>query len=149
MKKPALLAGALLCAFTAQAAHAAPPAALSVSDCWIRAMPPNLPSSGYFVVTNNGDKPASLTGAETPAFGMAMLHKSESNGSTATMSHVDAAEVPAHGTLRFAPKGYHLMLETPGKPLKIGSTIPLSLTFADQSTITTNCAVKPASALGN
>ena len=35
-------------------------------------MPAKLPSSGYFVVSNSGDKPATLTGAETPAFGMAM-----------------------------------------------------------------------------
>jgi len=95
MKKPAFLAGALLCAFTAQAAHAAPPAALAVSDCWIRAMPPNLPSSGYFVVTNSGDKPASLTGAETPAFGMAMLHKSESNGSTSDSGSGTASMAPS------------------------------------------------------
>jgi copper(I)-binding protein len=112
-------------------------------------MPSNLPSSGYFVVANDGDAPAKLVGAETPAFGMAMLHKSESNGSTATMSHVEFADVPAHGTLRFAPKGYHLMLEDASKPLKVGSTIPLSLTFADHSKVSTTCTVKPASALGN
>lgn len=139
----ATLLGALL---GAPLAHAA---SLSVSDCWIRSMPPNLPSSGYFTVSNDGDAPASLVGAETPAFGMAMLHKSESNGSTATMSHVASAEVPAHGTLRFAPKGYHLMLEDASKPLKVGSTIPLSLTFADHSKVSTTCTVKPASALGN
>ena len=142
MKKIIVLAGALL---SAPFAHAA---TLTVSDCWIRSMPPNLPSSGYFVVSNGGDKAVSLVGAETPAFGMAMLHKSETSGTTATMSHVEAAEVPAHGTLRFAPKGYHLMLEDAPKPLAIGSTVPLTLSFDDHSTISTTCTVKPASALG-
>jgi len=143
MKKIAVLAGALACASFAQAAT------LEAHDCWVRAMPPNLPSSGYFTVANNGDKPATLTAAETPAFGMTMMHKSESKNGTATMSPVDSVDVPAHGTLSFAPKGYHLMLEGADKPLQVGSTIPLSLSFADHSTISTTCAVKPPSALGN
>jgi periplasmic copper chaperone A len=127
-------------------AHAA---TLEVRNCWIRSMPANLPSSGYFVVANNGDQPATLTDVQTPAFGMAMLHRSESNGSTSTMSHVASAEVPAHGTLAFAPSGYHVMLEDAPKPLKIGSTIPLTLTFSDHSSVAATCTVKPPSALGN
>jgi periplasmic copper chaperone A len=126
-------------------AHAA---TLEVRDCWIRSMPSNLPSSGYFVVANNGDRPATLTGVATPAYGMAMLHRSESNGSTSTMSHVDTAEVPAHGTLAFAPSGYHVMLENAHQPLKIGASVPLTLTFSDHSSIATTCAVKPPSTLG-
>jgi copper(I)-binding protein len=65
------------------------------------------------------------------------------------MSHVDSAEVPAHGTLAFAPSGYHVMLEDAPKPLKIGSTIPLTLTFSDHSSVVATCMVKPPSALGN
>jgi copper(I)-binding protein len=148
MKKNMLLnagAVALAALLATSAAHAA---TLQVRDCWIRSMPPNLPSSGYFTVVNETDKPASLTGAETSAYGMAMLHRSESNGSTATMTMVESAEVPAHGTLAFAPKGYHLMLEQPSKAVKVGATVPLSLTFADNSKLDTTCIVKPASALG-
>ncbi len=147
MKKRTLIHAGLLAA-SAMAVSSTQAATLSAHDCWIRLMPASLPSSGYFVVSNNGDKPATLTGAETPAFGMAMLHKSTSNGSTSTMSMVESAEVPAHGTLAFAPSGYHLMLEDAPKPVKVGSTIPLKLTFADQSSIETTCAVKPASTLG-
>lgn len=88
MKKIAVLASALVCASFAQAAT------LEARDCWVRAMPPNLPSSGYFTVANNGDKPATLTAAETPAFGMTMMHKSESKNGTATMSAVDSVDVP-------------------------------------------------------
>jgi periplasmic copper chaperone A len=142
MKKIAVLVGTLACASIAQAAT------LEARDCWVRAMPPNLPSSGYFTVANNGDAPATITAADTPAFGMTMMHKSETKSGTATMSHVDSVDVPAHGTLSFAPKGYHLMLEEPGKPLKIGSTIPLTLTFADKSTLKLDCAVKSAATVG-
>ncbi|WP_244813589.1 copper chaperone PCu(A)C [Caballeronia sp. Lep1P3] len=146
MKKTAAFIGALA-AFSAMfsTAHAA---TLEARDCWVRAMPPNLPSSGYFVVANDGDKPATLTAADTPAFGMTMMHKSENKGGTATMSPVASVDVPAHGTLQFAPKGYHLMMEEPGKPLKIGSTIPLTLSFADKSSVKVDCAVKSAATLG-
>lgn len=143
MKKIAVLVGTLACASLAQAAT------LEARDCWIRAMPPNLPSSGYFTVANNGDKPATLTAAATPAFGMAMMHKSESKSGTATMSPVDSVDVPAHGTLSFAPKGYHLMLEEAAKPLKVGSTIPLTLSFADKSTLDMKCEVKSPATVGH
>ncbi len=146
MKTTAVLLGALACASFASLSQAA---TLEASDCWIRAMPPNMLSSGYFKVSNSGDTPATLTNADAPAFGMTMMHKSETKGSTATMSHVETVDVPAHGTLQFAPKGYHLMLEQPSKPLQVGSTIPLSLSFADKTTLKVNCAVKSASTVGN
>ena len=131
-----------LCALAASGAQAA---TLEAHDCWIRSMPANLPSSGYFVVSNSGDKPATLTGAETPAFGMAMLHKSTSNGSTSTMSMVESAEVPAHGTLAFAPSGYHLMLEQPTRPLKPGDEVSITLHFAGGASTTAQFAVRPPS----
>ncbi|SAK63653.1 hypothetical protein AWB77_02296 [Caballeronia fortuita] len=143
MKRIAVFAGALACVSISQAAT------LEARDCWVRAMPPNLPSSGYFTVANNGDKPATLTAAQTPAFRMTMMHKSDSKNGTATMSPVDSVDVPAHGTLSFAPKGYHLMLEEPGKPLKVGSTIPLTLSFADKSTLDVNCEVKSPATVGH
>ena len=83
MKTTAFKHAALAALVFSSCAHAA---TLEVRDCWIRSMPSNLPSSGYFVVANNGDRPATLTGVATPAYGMAMLHRSESNGSTSTMS---------------------------------------------------------------
>ncbi|KMQ72806.1 Copper metallochaperone Cox17 protein [Candidatus Burkholderia pumila] len=138
MKKLSVLLGALMCASFSHATT------LEAHDCWIRAMPPNLPSSGYFTVSNNGDKPATLTATDAPAFGMTMMHKSDMKSGTASMSPVDSVDVPAHGTLQFAPKGYHLMFEQPVKPLQVGSTIPLKLTFADKKSIDVNCVVKSA-----
>jgi periplasmic copper chaperone A len=142
MKKLSVFVGALVCASVTQAAT------LEARDCWVRAMPPNLPSSGYFTVANNGDKPATLTAADTSAFGMTMMHKSDMKGGTATMAPVDSVDIPAHGTLQFAPKGYHLMLEQPSKPLQVGSSIPLKLTFSDNTSIDVSCAVKSAATVG-
>jgi periplasmic copper chaperone A len=148
MNKNVLVIGALACASLASFVSVAQAAPLEAHDCWVRAMPPSLPSSGYFTVANNGDAPVTLTSADMPAFGMTMMHKSDTKNGTASMSPVDTVDVPAHGTLQFAPKGYHLMLEEPAKPLQVGSTIPLTLTFADKRTVKVDCAVKSAASVG-
>lgn len=123
---------------------AAAPDAMMVSDCWIRSMPGELPSGGYFQLMNMGDKPVDLTGVSTDAFGMAMLHETQSSGSTSKMVMVDKATVPANGTLAFAPGGYHVMFEMAKKPLKVGTNIPVTFTFGDGETVTSQCAVKNA-----
>lgn len=126
------------------AAHAAAPAPLSVSDCWIRALPGDLPSGGYFKVANAGDQPVDLVGVASDAFGMAMLHQTQSQGSTSTMEMVHEAPVPAHGSLTFAPGSYHVMLEHPKQPLKIGTSIPLTFAFSDGEKVAAQCQVKSA-----
>jgi len=95
----------LSCALSSTAFAAAPaaPEAMMVSDCWIRALPGDLPSGGYFSVMNMSDKAIDLTGVQSNAFGMAMLHQSQSNGSMSKMVMVDKVPVPANGTLTFAP----------------------------------------------
>ena len=108
MKKIAVLAGALLALRIARSGRDARSARLL--DSRDAAEPAVI---GLLRRREQRRQARDARGAETPAFGMAMMHKSESNGGTATMSHVDSVDVPAHGTLRFAPKGYHLMLEEP------------------------------------
>jgi copper(I)-binding protein len=146
--KHSVLAGslALLLAMHAHVSHAA--STVKVDACWIRAMPPTLPSSGYFVLKNDGDAPAALTGVETPAFGMAMLHETQTSGSTSKMVHVESVEVPARGTLAFKPKSYHVMLEQPRQAVTPGTRIPLTLQLADGSAVPTTCDVKAPSYAG-
>ena len=127
-------------------AQAAPAQSVMVSDCWIRSMPGDIPSGAYFSAMNMSDKAIDLTSVETEAFGMAMLHQTQSSGSTSKMVMVDKATVPAHGKLAFAPGGYHVMLESPKAPLKIGSTTPLTFAFSDGEKLTVQCSVKPAGA---
>ena len=116
--------------------------------CWIRTMPATVPSSGYFTLKNDGDKPVTLTSIDTPAFGMAMIHETQTAGSTAKMVHVDAVDVPAHGTVTFKPKSYHVMLEEPRQPVAPGAKVPFRLHFADGSTVSVTCDAKSPSYAG-
>jgi len=131
------LAAAALPAFAASSS-------MMVSDCWIRSMPGDTPSGGYFKLMNMSDKAIDLVGVSTDAFGMSMLHETQSSGSTSKMVMVDKASVPANGTLAFAPGGYHVMFEKAKKPLTVGSSIPVTFKFSDGESIEAQCAVKNA-----
>jgi periplasmic copper chaperone A len=125
-------------------AATAAPDAMMVSDCWIRSMPASIPSGGYFKLMNMSDKPIDLTGVATDAFGMSMLHQTQSSGSTSKMIMIDKATVPANGTLEFAPNGYHVMFENARKAIKVGSSIPVVFTFSDGEKLTSQCMVRNA-----
>jgi len=143
--KGLLLTGALM---TGGAASAAAGNTLAVSNCWIRALPGNLPSGGYFVATNSGDQAVDLVAVSTPAFGMAMLHQSQTQGGTSRMTMVDKVSVPAHGKLAFTPGDYHLMLEQPTQPVQIGAKLPMTFTFSGGQKVAAACEVKNAGATG-
>jgi copper(I)-binding protein len=100
---------------------------LTVSDGWIRLLPGN--SAGYFTLKNNGSAKVQLTGADTPACGMLMLHKSDDKGGMSSMQDVQSVDVPGGGTLKFAPGGYHLMCMDAKPSLKLGASVPVTLSF--------------------
>ena len=134
---------ALLLATAITPAIAAAPNA-TVSDAWIRALPASVPSGGYFTLHNNGDKPLTLTGASSPACGMLMLHKSEDMGGMMHMDDMTTIDVPAKGTLKFSPGGYHLMCMDATSAIKPGNTVDVTLQFAGGATLTAKFAVKNA-----
>jgi len=142
MKLVQFVCGALLAASIAPATAAAPNA--TVSDAWIRALPANLPSGGYFTLHNNGNAPLKLTGASSTACGMLMLHKSENMGGMAHMDDISDIDVPANGTLKFAPGGYHLMCMDATPAIKPGHTVDVTLQFSGGATLTAKFTVKNA-----
>jgi len=121
---------------------------LSVQGCWIRAMPAQLPSAGYFTVGNAGRVAAKLTGIVVPGYGMAMLHQTQKTGGMAKMVMADEIDVPAKGSLVFAPGGYHAMLEKPTDQAKVGALLPVAFQFSSGAQVTASCKVQPSSALG-
>ena len=119
-------------------------ATLSVSDCWIRAVPAPVPLAGYFVVRNSGASDAKLTGASSPAFGEVMLHQTTDHGGMAKMSMAHDIPIPAGKELVFRPNGYHAMLERPVKPVEVGADISLEFMFDTGEKAVAMCRVKPA-----
>lgn len=116
-------------------AHAAD---VTVTQGWFRALPPSVPSGGYFTLHNGGAKKITLSDVQSPACGMLMMHKSSNGG----MEHVMALDVAPGETLAFAPGGYHLMCMD--AKLKPGATVPVTFTFSQGAKLAANFAVRSA-----
>ncbi|GAA5232980.1 copper chaperone PCu(A)C [Verticiella sediminum] len=115
---------------------------VAVTECWVRAMPQNLPSAAYFTLRNETGSALRLTGIASAAFGQTMLHRTVTQDGTARMQHTDAVDIPAGGTFEFAPGGYHAMLEKPTAALAPGQTISVTFAFGGDGQLTAPCAVR-------
>lgn len=126
---------------------AAAPEGVSVSDCWIRAMPGRLPSAAYFRVNNAGAHEVVLIGAQADGFERVMLHGHETTDGMARMVHADRVVIAAGSSFEFAPRGHHVMLEKPSAELVVGTQRPITLWFEGDRALTLPCEVRPARTL--
>ncbi|HKU80049.1 MAG TPA: copper chaperone PCu(A)C [Rhodanobacteraceae bacterium] len=141
--------GAAMLALSTTALAAAPASPdAQVEHAWIRWLPAKLPAAGYAVIRNVGDGTLRLTGASSPDYGMVMLHHSRLAHGDSTMEMVDHLDIPAHGSVEFAPGGYHLMLSQPTHAIKPGDHVKVTFEFADGAKLQTDFSVRPANASG-
>lgn len=139
--------GAAMLALSTTALAAAPASPdAQVEHAWIRWLPAKLPAAGYAVIRNVGDGTLRLTGASSPDYGMVMLHHSRLAHGDSTMEMVDHLDIPAHGSVEFAPGGYHLMLSQPTHAIKPGDHVKVTFEFADGAKLQTDFSVRPANA---
>ncbi len=103
--------------------------AIEVVDPWARPSIPNRPGVAYLEIRNSGDAPDRLVGARAAAAGAVELHKAEQTEGVMRMAPVEAVEVPAGGTARLAPGGFHLMLFGLEAPLAAGDSLDMILEF--------------------
>jgi copper(I)-binding protein len=131
---PLALAG---CSSSGDAGASAPQ--LSVSGAYIPL--PSLPdmAAGYFVLRNNGDKAATLTGVTSPEAQSVSMHQSTAS----TMVDTPTVRIPAHGVVTFARGGRHLMLMGLNPAPKLGARIELNLRFDDAAPVTVQATVQP------
>ncbi|HEU0161062.1 MAG TPA: copper chaperone PCu(A)C [Rhizomicrobium sp.] len=134
-----LAIAALFLLVSAPGAHAAGTTAnVGIRDGWFRALPPSVPSGGYFTLRNGSGAAVTLTGVESPGCGSMMMHKSGPGG----MEHISELTVPAGGTQAFAPGGYHLMCMA--SRLAPGTSVPVTLIFKDGGKVTVPFQVRSA-----
>lgn len=87
------------------------------------------PTEAYLVIRNNGpaDK---LVSVRTSVGGTVTLRGPVGGGGPIAMRNVAAINVPADQLIRLDPNGYHLVV-TGTRPMKAGTEITLTLTFAN------------------
>jgi len=100
----------------------------------------------YATIHNSAATGDALDRVETP-LGSASLHRSVAsmhNGmSMSSMLSVSSIAVPAHGDVRLAPGGYHVMIEKLHAPLHAGQHIALRLHFRNSGWVSVNGLVTP------
>ena len=107
---------------------------ISVSDPYVRAMPPGQPTSLAFMgLTNNSKKDHVLLDAEGTVAKMVELHTHTMKNGMMHMHKVDKIDLPAGKKVMLQSGGLHVMLMGLKKDLKPGDNVAISLVFADGS----------------
>jgi copper(I)-binding protein len=125
-----LLALSLLFSFNL----AANQAAITVSEAYARATPPNAPTSAIFLtMSNTSEQEVSLVSASTPAAGRVELHTMLMDGDVMQMRQVEQIEVASGKVVELKPGGLHLMLFDLQTQFAEGEELALKLFFSDGS----------------
>ncbi|MDQ0395125.1 copper chaperone PCu(A)C [Labrys monachus] len=152
MHIPSLLGAAALTATLAGSALAADFKAgnLVIHDPWTRATPRGAPvAGGYAVIENTGDQPDSLTGGSFSASSGFSIHQMTMKDGVMSMGPVEGGlEIPAHGSVKLDPSGFHLMFTGLTRQLKRHETVGGTLVFKNAGTVSVDYAVGSIGARG-
>lgn len=119
------------------------PAALKVSDAWVR-LPAvsGRPAGGYLTIANSRIGTDALIRVTSPHAGRIELHSMVSDQGVMRMRHEQRLEVPAAGSLLLAPGGRHLMLFDLAPEVRAGGRLPLTLYFESGAAIDVSADVR-------
>ena len=122
---------------------------ITIESPWARATPKGADVGGaYFTVRNNGATPDRLTGG-TADFASVEIHQMKSEDSVMTMRELTGGlNLPAHGTVRFAPGGYHIMFTHLTKPFAKGDKLTATMIFEKAGPIVVEFRVEGIGASG-
>ena len=127
-------------------AQSAPPA-IEIADAWARA---SVGSTGavYLTIRNRGTVDDRLDTVTTPVAGQVQPHIDVDDGKVTRMMPLNAIDAKANSDEVLKPGGIHLMLTGLHEPLKAGTTIPVTLSFAHAGKIDLTVTVEKAGAMG-
>ncbi len=114
----------------------APAGGIKVENARIAAPAPGMQVvAAYFTLRNEGAADQ-LVGASTTIGSATALHETINDAGMMRMRHLPSVDLPADGTVEFAPGGKHIMLMGLTADLVDGSEQPITLTFAKAAPIT-------------
>ena len=118
---------------------------LQIAHPWSQELPPNAPNVAAYSVIHNAGKPADrLPSVDSPIAGIAQLHEHVMQNDLMKMQQVPVVEIPAGGSVTFAPMAYHVMLlELKDRSLlSDGKRFPLTMHFDKSGDVTVEVAVQ-------
>jgi copper(I)-binding protein len=122
---------------------------LTIVSPWARATPKGAEvGAGYLEIRNNGAVPDRLTGGAAD-FGAVEIHQMSMDGGVMKMRELkDGLAIPAHGSVKLAPNGFHLMFTGLKHPLVKGESVKATLSFEHAGEVPVNFAVEGIGAAG-
>jgi copper(I)-binding protein len=120
---------------------------ITVTGAFARATLPNAPvGGGYLTIVNKGDADR-LLGAASEVAATIEFHDMETIDGMMKMEHLPGGiEVPAGGTVSFAPGGLHVMFIGPNQPFKEGECVMVTLEFEKAGPLDVQLVVGPVGA---
>ncbi len=105
-----------------------------VHEPYARAMPPGQPNSGAFMTFKNSDSGAhAVVSATSTVSKVVELHTHVHKNGMMMMRRIDKIDIPANGETVLKPGGLHIMFIGLKADMKVGQTVPVTLTFEDGS----------------
>jgi hypothetical protein len=138
----------LACLIAAPAlAHEFHLGALTLHHPWARASIPGSQNGAvYLKIVNRGAADALLHADVGSAAQKVELHTMAVSNGVMKMRRVERFAVPAQGEAMLKPGGDHIMLFGLKSPLKVGDSLPMTLTFEQAGTVQVSVKVEAADA---
>ena len=118
-------------------------AEFAVADAWSR--PAAGPNGAVYLTIDGGAGDVSLTGASATrevAAGVELHQTVLRADGTMGMTRMSEVEIPADSTVMMVPGGLHVMLIDLAKPLELGETFNVTLTFDDGTELIASVEVR-------
>ena len=104
---------------------------IRIANAWAREAPLSAGVSAvYLSLVNTQPHDDTLLSVTTSAAKRAEVHETSIDDGIAHMRPIPALRIPANSTVSLSPAGKHIMLLELARPLRRGSTLTLSLSFA-------------------
>jgi periplasmic copper chaperone A len=133
----------IIAALALLAASTLASAQVKVEDAWVRGTVQDQRTTGAFMRLTSASDTA-LVSVASPIAGFVEIHESSMHGGVVQMRAVPRVALPANKAVELKPGGYHVMLMSLKQPVKVGETVPITLTFEDKAGKQTSVEVKAA-----
>ncbi len=134
---------ALLLLMTGSALAQSP--GITITHAWARATLPHQ-DEGVAYLTITSAAADTLTGIDTPAADMAMLHMTTMKNGVAEMRDMDSVKLAPGKPVLLSPNGMHVMLMGMKRPLVAGEKLHLTLNFQKAGQVQIDAPVLPVGA---
>jgi copper(I)-binding protein len=143
--KHLVLSALLSLSFTAALAGGA----VTVTDPYVRAVPPGQPNSAVFMGLVNGTgTPRALVGGHSEVAEVVELHTHTMEDGMMKMRRVERIALPADAAVALEPGGLHVMLIGLKRDLSLGDQIDITLDLDDGGVIRVQAPVREVQPLG-